>query len=65
MIFEGLTLAEYLAPRMKRDEPPKRKRIEDYYIKNGGKPLVCAMVVGCSERWACHVIGQYKKAAVG
>lgn len=71
MIFDGLTLAEYLAPRMKAEKQKKdnflskKSAVESYYAENNTKPVVCAMVAGCSECWARRVIREYKKAAVG
>lgn len=70
MIFEGLTLAEYLAPRMKPAKKPKVKQIKKrdlvlLHHANGEKNQVCALLAGCTKRWAERVISKHKKAAVG
>ena len=67
MIFEGLTLAEYLEPRIKQPKQPKEKRIKKSEIvlnhhKAGEKNCVCAFLADCSERWARRVISKHKKA---
>lgn len=69
MIFEGLTLAEYLAPRMKLEKKEKTKRITkrnliEQSYKNGDKVIVCALAADCEIRWARRVIKEIKKAAV-
>lgn len=70
MIFEGLTLAEYLAPRMRpvRAEKPKKQKKRSVVIEHyqaGEKLIVCAMLAKCCERYARRVISKHKKAAVG
>lgn len=69
-MFDGLTLAEYLAPRMKKEKQKKERRItkrkivEQSYL-DGNKLIVCALLANCCERYARRVISKYKKAAAG
>lgn len=64
-MIEIPTLAEYLAPRMKPTQEVKRKLVQQHYMKSGDNPVVCSMIVGCSERWAYQVISEYKKSRSG